>query len=276
VTTSRRAFLAAAGTAALAAACSSDTPPSAGEAVAAEPDGRRPGQAFVLIHGSWHGGWCWARVAQQLRAQGHRVFTPTQTGLGERSHLLGSGITLGTFVTDLVNVLEWEDLTSVVLVGHSFGGIAITGAADQVPHRIRHLVYLDSLILRDGESAFSVFPPEVVTARRRLAQEFSGGVSIPVPDASAFGITDPADAAWVKGKCTPHPIATYEDAMALKHPLGNGLPVTYVAVTPEYGPTAASRTLAREQAGWNYVELAAGHDAMVTTPDGVTEILLGV
>jgi pimeloyl-ACP methyl ester carboxylesterase len=276
VTTSRRAFLAGAGAAVLGAACSSDKEPSARRAVAAGSDGASQGQAFVLIHGSWHGGWCWVRVAKLLRAQGHRVFTPTQTGLGERSHLLTPGIGLGTFVTDLVHVLEWEDLTDVVLVGHSFGGVAITGAADQVPRRIRHLVYLDSLILRDGESAFSVFPPEVVASRRRLAQESSGGLSIPVPDASAFGITDPADAAWVKGRCTPHPISTYEDPMVLKNPLGNGLPVTYVAVTPEYGPTAASRTLAKEQAGWKYVELAAGHDAMVTTPNGVAEILLGV
>ena len=211
-----------------------------------------------------------------MRAAGHRVYTPTQTGLGERSHLLSRDITLDTFVTDLVNVLDWEDLTDAVLIGHSFGGIAITGAADRVPHRIRHLVYLDSLILRDGETTFSVFPPDVVAARRKLAQEFSGGVSIPVPDPKAFGITDPDDAAWVKGKCTPHPISTYEDAMVLKNPVGNGVPATYVAVTPEYGPTAASRTLAKEQTSWRYLEIAAGHDAMVTTPREVVDILLDV
>jgi pimeloyl-ACP methyl ester carboxylesterase len=215
-------------------------------------------------------------VAELLGAAGHRVYSPTQTGLGERSHLLSPGITLDTFVTDLVNVLEWEDLTDAILVGHSFGGIAITGAADRVPHRIRHLVYLDSLILRDGESAFSVFPPDVVEARRKLAQDFSGGVSIPVPDPKAFGITAPEDAAWVKSKCTPHPISTYESAMVLKNPLGNGIPATYVAVTPEYGPTAASRTLAREQKTWRYLEIPAGHDAMVTTPRGVVDILLNV
>jgi pimeloyl-ACP methyl ester carboxylesterase len=265
--TSRRTFLAGAGALALGAACSSDD--------SGDPKARQS-RTFVLIHGSWHGGWCWARVANPLRAQGHRVYTPTQTGLGERSHLLSRDITLDTFVTDLVNVLEWEDLTDVVLVGHSFGGIAVTGAADRVPQRIRHLVYLDSLILRQGETAFSVFPPEVVAARRKLAQDFSGGVSIPVPDAQAFGITDPADGAWVKGKCTPHPISTYEDPMVLKNGVGNGLPATYVAVTPEYGPTAASRVLAREQSGWRYREIAAGHDAMVTTPAAVIDILLGV
>ena len=107
---------------------------------------------FVLLHGAFHGGWCWARVAPILRAAGHTVFTPTQTGLGERAHLLHPGITLTTFVDDVVGVLETEELTDVVLVGHSFGGAAITGAAERVKHRLRHLVYLDSAIPQSGRS----------------------------------------------------------------------------------------------------------------------------
>src|SRR5687767_4165040 len=178
--TSRRTFLATTGALAFGAACSSNERDSTlvGAVPSKGTGNEERDRTYVLIHGSWHGGWCWARVAELLGAAGHRVYSPTQTGLGERSHLLSPGITLDTFVTDLVNVLEWEDLTDAILVGHSFGGIAITGAADRVPHRIRHLVYLDSLILRDGESAFSVFPPDVVEARRKLAQDFSGGVSI--------------------------------------------------------------------------------------------------
>lgn len=127
--TTRRGFLAAAGATALTAACASAKETSAS---------KTPPKTYVLLHGAWHGGWCWKRVAEPLRASGHQVYTPTQTGLGERSHLLSENLTLDIFIQDLVNVLEWEDLTDVVLVGHSFGGVVITGAADRVPGRIRH------------------------------------------------------------------------------------------------------------------------------------------
>lgn len=229
---------------------------------------------FVLLHGAWHGAWCWRRVAAMLREQGHAVYTPTQTGLGERSHLLSRDVDLETFADDLVNVLLWEDLEDVILVGHSFGGIAITAAADRCPERIRHLIYLDSLILKNGQSPFSVVPADVAEARRKLARESSGGLSMPVPDPSAFGVTDPADAQWVRSKCTPHPLATYEDTLELKHPVGNGLPVTYVAVKPDYAPLAAVREWVRPRTDWHYIEIDAGHDAMVTSPDAVVDVLL--
>lgn len=233
-------------------------------------------KTFVLLHGAWHGAWCWSKVAPALRAAGHVVYTPTQTGVGERSHLLSKDITLDTFVKDLVNVLEFEDLKDVVLVGHSFGGIGITGAADRVPSRIRHLVYLDSLILQNGQSPFSVLPPDVVAARRKLAQESSGGLSLPVPDPKAFGVTDPTDTAWLKAKCTPHPLSTYEDSLKLKGPVGNGLPATYVAVKPDYAPLVNSRAFAKAQKDWRYVEMDAGHDAMVTSPKSLIGLLLNV
>ena len=233
-------------------------------------------KTYVLLHGAWHGGWCWRDIADALRKSGHKVFVPTQTGLGERSHLLSNEITLDLFVQDLVNVLEWEDLNNVILVGHSFGGIGITGAADRVPDRIKHLVYLDSLILQNGESPFSVIPQDVVQARRKLAQEFSGGISMPVPPPEAFGVTEPSQAEWLKSKCTPHPISTYESTLSLKNPVGNGLPATYVAVVPDYGPTVASRAFAKNRKDCEYIEMDAGHDAMVTSPDAVIKLLLGI
>ena len=116
------------------------------------------GNTFVLLHGAWHGGWCWHDVAVLLRAQGHSVTAPTQTGLGERRHLLSGAITLETFVQDLVEHLEAEEIEDAILVGHSFGGMAISGAADRVPQRIRHLVYLDSMVLEDGQAFFDVLP----------------------------------------------------------------------------------------------------------------------
>ena len=139
-------------------------------------------RTFVLVHGAWHGGWCWKRVRDILEAAGHRVYTPTQTGLGERSHLLGPGITLDTFVRDVFNVLVWEDLHEVILVGHSFGGASITGVADRERNRIAHLVYLDALVPQSGQSPFSVIGEDVAARRREQAVEASGGVWMLPPD----------------------------------------------------------------------------------------------
>jgi len=231
---------------------------------------------FVLLHGAWHGAWCWKHVSGRLRAAGHNVYTPTLTGLGERSHLLGPDITLETCAQDLINVFLWEELCDVVLVGHSFGGIAASAAADRIRDRIKHLVYLDSLIIQSGESPFSVVPAEVAQARRDLARQSPGGLSIPVPPPEAFGVTDAADAQWLREKCTPHPLSTYESTLALQHPIGNGLPTTYVAVRPEYAPLAAVRQWARTRKDWDYLEIDAGHDAMVTSPDTVADLLLRI
>lgn len=228
---------------------------------------------FVLLHGAWHGAWCWKRVSDSLRAAGHTVYTPTLTGLGERSHLLSADITLETCAQDLINVFLWEDLRDVVLVGHSFGGIAASAAADRIPERIRHLVYLDSLLIQDGESPFSVVPAEVAQARRALARQSPGGISIPVPPAAAFGVTDANDVQWLQEKCTPHPVSTYESTLALRNPLGNGLATTYVAVRPDYAPLATVRQWVRGHTTWEYLEIDAGHDAMVTSPGTVTDLL---
>src|SRR3981189_2941505 len=165
-------------------------------------------QAFVLVHGAWHGGWCWSRVADRLRAGGLQVFTPTQTGLGERKHLLSKDITLDTFTKDIANVIEAEELSNVVLVGHSFGGLSISGVADAMPARIRHLVYLDSLMVEGGKKPFDSLPPDVVAARLKAAEESSGGLSLPAPPPSAFGVSDAKDTEWVKRRLTPHPPRT--------------------------------------------------------------------
>ena len=109
-------------------------------------------KTFVLVHGAWHGGWCWRRVADRLEGKGHKVFVPTMTGLGDRSHLLTKGINLDTHITDIVNVLKWEDLKDIVLVGHSYGGIIVSGVADQMHDKIASIVFLDAFVPEDGDS----------------------------------------------------------------------------------------------------------------------------
>ena len=233
---------------------------------------------FVLVHGGFHGGWCWQPVAQRLRAQGHQVSCPTQTGLGERRHLMSNTLTLAIFVQDIVNHLDSEDLRDVVLVGHSFGGLAISGAAEQMPGRIRHLVYLDALILQPHQTPFGVLPPDVVQARRQGCAELDGVRCFMPPPVTAFGI--PADhpmASWVQARLTPQPASLYDSPLHLSGPPGQGLPCTYVACTdPALPSVASSQAWARQQPDWCWRELTTGHDAMITDPDRVADLLLQI
>ena len=230
---------------------------------------------FVLVHGGFHGGWCWKLVAERLKAMGHAVTHPTSTGFGERRHLLRADLSLDTLVQDLVNHLEAEELTDVVLVGHSFGGLSISGAADRVPRRIRHLVYLDSLIIQPGQTPFGALPADVVAQRRQSCQDYGGVRCFPPLPVTAFGIPpDHPDAAWVQRRLTPQPESLYDSVLHLENPVGNGLPCTYVACTkPLLASVAGSQAWARSQPGWRWVEMDACHDAMVTEPDRLASLL---
>jgi pimeloyl-ACP methyl ester carboxylesterase len=231
---------------------------------------------FVLVHGAWHGGWCWGRVRPLLEAEGHRVLTPTQTGLGERAHLLSPAIDLELFAEDIARVFLMEDLSDVVLVGHSFAGAAITGLADRMPERLRQLVYLDALIVESGETPMSRVPAEVAEQRMAASRAFDGGLSMPVPPPEAFGVTRPEDIGWIGDRLVPHPLRTFMSALTLANPIGNGVPATYIACTePWYGPLASSRERARAL-GWPMREIATGHDAMVTAPGGLARLLTDI
>ncbi len=203
------------------------------------------------------------------------MFCPTLTGLGERAHLLGRDVNVSTHVQDVVALLEAEELADVVLVGHSYGGIVITGVAARAKRRLRRLVYLDSAIVEDGASWSEIGAPQLVAERRRLAQESSGGVSLPVPDARIFGLTDPEDVAWVQRRLTPHPFGGYDEKMGWGVPVGNGLPKVYVDCTePAYAGLAAVKDRYRGKPGWQFVNLKTGHDAMVSAPAETAQLLL--
>jgi pimeloyl-ACP methyl ester carboxylesterase len=237
---------------------------------------KAPGTTFVLVHGAWHGGWCWRRVADRLTAAGHRVFCPTLTGLGERAHLLSREVNLSMHIADVVGLLEAEELENVVLAGHSYGGIVITGVAARAKARLRQLVYVDAALVEDGQSWSQIMLPEVAAARRKLAQESSGGVSLPVPEASVFGLSDPADLAWVQRRMTPQPFGPFDEKMHWGGPIGNGLPKLYLdCVAPLYANLAPTKDRIRGKPGWPFVELKTGHDAMVSAPAETAKLLLG-
>jgi pimeloyl-ACP methyl ester carboxylesterase len=229
--------------------------------------------SFVLVHGGWFGGWCWKRVADILRSRGHIVYTPTLTGLGERQHLISKDVTMDTHILDIVHLVKYEQLQNIILVGHSYAGGPISGVADRIPDSIKSLVYLDSLILPVGKSPFDINPPEIADARRKLSMESSGGLTIPVPDHSTWGIP-PEDVAWVTSSCVPHPTSTWESKLRLDNPLGNGLPVLYIASSsPHYYPTSPSRLYAQSRTDWTYTEIPTGHCPMISHPDILAECL---
>ncbi len=210
-----------------------------------------------------------------MRAQGHEVFTPTLTGLGERAHLLRADTGLDTCIADICAVIESEELHDVILVGHSFAGPVISGVADRLAGRLRQLVYLDALVVQSGESALSVFPLEVQRERSKTIDP--EGLRMAIPDPEKFGVTDPAQAAWLRRRLTPHPLKAYTDPLMLGHPPGHGLRKTYIAVTdPWYAPLAGIRDWVRSQPGWEYRELAAGHDAMLTSPGPLAALLMAL
>jgi pimeloyl-ACP methyl ester carboxylesterase len=230
---------------------------------------------FVLVHGAWHGAWCWRRVIASLRSAGHVVFAPTLTGFGERVHLTRADLTIEDFATDIVNVIAAEELNDVILVGHSFGGNPVSAVADRVPERLKRLVYVDTLVLKDGESGFSVLDPAIVAQRIELAEKTSGGITIPPPSPGAFGVTDPSDAEWLRRQLTPLPLNCYREPIHLKHPLGNGVGKTYIACkNPIYQPAVLTHEWVKSQADWRYLELSTGHDAMITDPEGLAEMLV--
>ncbi|WP_084113112.1 alpha/beta fold hydrolase [Belnapia moabensis] len=238
------------------------------------------GKTYLLVHGSWVGGWFWAPVAERLRGMGHRVFAPTLTGLGERRHLLSLDVTLDTLVDDVVHVIGAEELQDIILIGHSFGGIPITGVADRLPESIRHLVYLDANIPESGRSFLDTLPPEVAETRRQAARAAGGRVpALPPPLAAigALGVSEGSVADWLRRRMTPMPLAYYETPLTLNHPVGNGRPCTFVSFTnPASPPQESSRQWARGRAGWGWMELAVGHAAPVTAPDEVARLLAGI
>src|ERR1700740_1432246 len=144
---------------------------------------------FALVHGAWHGGWCWRRFVANLPSAGHVVFAPTLTRFGERVHLIHADLTLDDFATDVVNLIAAEELNDVILVGHSFGGNVISAVADRGPEPLKHLVYVDTLVLKDGESGFSVLDPAIVAQRIELAEKTSGGMTITAPCPVVFGVS---------------------------------------------------------------------------------------
>jgi pimeloyl-ACP methyl ester carboxylesterase len=228
--------------------------------------------AFVLVHGGWHGGWCWRFVAAALRRADHDVYTPSLTGLGDRAHLARPGIDLELHIQDVVALLEMEDLREVVLLGHSYGGMVVTGVADRCTARIRNLVYLDAFVPENGKCALDYIVPERAAAFRRDGEQ-SG--SIAPPPLSLWGLTRPEHVAFVKPRETRHPFHTFSQPIRLENEAALArLPKSFIyCSSPATGSFDRFATKYRRDPSWLFFELKTGHDAMILVPDQLTAIL---
>ena len=233
-----------------------------------------PMTTYVLVHGAWHGSWCWKRVRKALQAARHEVFTPTLTGVGERSHLNSPSINLDTHVDDVANLIRWEQLSDIILCGHSYGGCVISGVADRLPDRIRALIYLDAFVLEDGECLFDLLSEERTKAMRQLTTTAGDGWKVtPIP-AEVFQV-NPHDRAWVDAQCTPQSLACFEQPIKLTGGLDHIRNATHILATGfrEGSPFPASHERAKAK-GWNTLTMPCGHHVMLDLPGELTAFLL--
>lgn len=229
---------------------------------------------FVLVHGGGHGGWCFQPLARVLRDGGHDVYTPTLTGLGERSHLFRAGVDLDCHVTDIVALLHYEDLRDAILVGHSYGGMVITGAADRAADRVGHRVYLDAKEPRDGQSLVDVSGPFMVAARKD--SRIVDGVEMclfPSDDTLPFyGVVDRETLEWMRERLTPHPWRCFEQPLVLTNPAAlQAIPQSHISTTA-FMPLRNVERL-RERSDGRVWDIDTGHDLMLTEPRAVAEML---
>ena len=229
---------------------------------------------FVLVHG----GWCWQKVIPFLEEAGHEVYAPTLTGLAERASELSPDVGLDTHIQDIVGLLEEKNLQGVILVGHSYGGMVITGVVDRVPERIAHLVYLDTFVPRDGESMVDISRIVIWILRKQTRPD-----GWRVDPRGTFGVTTEPDLSWVRSKVTPQSLKTFEQPLHLKNPaIVSAKPRTHIAFTGGgfffslMRHVLARRALPPTEAGWRLRQLPTGHDAMITMPRELADLLLEV
>jgi pimeloyl-ACP methyl ester carboxylesterase len=230
---------------------------------------------YVLVHGGGHGGWCYGKVARRLRVEGHDVYTPSLTGCGDRAHLVSPAVDLDMHIRDVVHLLHFEDLRDVILVGHSYGGMVITGVADRAADRIGKLVYLDAANPTNGQSLVDV-TAGAITAVRQQSEVIDGAevVLLPAPGAAAFfGVTDPDDAAWMDERLTAHPWRTFEQKLELTNEDALWAIPQYHIVCTSTLATRDPELMGKARDAGRLWDIDTGHDLMVTEPDFVARTL---
>ncbi|RDH74567.1 alpha/beta hydrolase [Mycolicibacterium moriokaense] len=229
---------------------------------------------IVLVHGGGHGGWCFQPLARLLRRSGHEVYTPTLTGLGDRAHLFRAGVDLDCHIDDVAALLHYEDLDRAVLVGHSYGGMVITGAADRAPDRVGHLVYLDAKAPRDGQSLVDVAGPFMAAARTdsRIVDGVEMCLFPSDQTIQFYGVVDPQTVQWMRARLTPHPWRCFEQPIRLANQTTlQSIPQSHISTTAFMSLRNVDRL--REVSDGRVWDIDTGHDLMITEPQKVAQLL---
>jgi pimeloyl-ACP methyl ester carboxylesterase len=226
---------------------------------------------FVLVHGAWHGGWIWERVRHTLESPGHRIYSPTLTGLGERAHLASREVGLDTHIEDVLNVVKYQGLNEIILVGHSYAGVVITAVADRIPENISRIAYLDAVIPRHGQSFFDSASSGLRDKIEPAVMRYGDGWKIPVRRVENLGLVEREDIDWVMPRLVPHPYRTFCDRVQLQLPVESLPPRSYINCIRKK-PRGGPRSLQAEGID-DYHEISTGHDAMITAPGEVAELL---
>jgi pimeloyl-ACP methyl ester carboxylesterase len=234
--------------------------------------GTRP--PFVLVHGAWQGNWVWERVADQLRAAGHRVYTPSLTGLGERAHLAGPEIDLETHIADVAGVIEHHELDGIVLCGHSYGGMVVASVADRLSQRVKSLVFLDAFIPTPGKSLFDMQPPEMAQRMRDEAKAEGDGWRIKRLSGNYFRVANPDDVARLDRRAVDQPIGTMDQKATITGAWETIPHLAYIRAAGHRGPFGQFGDRVRGQEKWQYFEVPCGHNVMLDMPEALTGILL--
>jgi pimeloyl-ACP methyl ester carboxylesterase len=228
------------------------------------------GKTFLVCHGAWGGGWAWKKMHPLMQAAGHRLVTPTCTGLGEREHLASPSIDLETHIRDILNVIQYEDLRDIVLIGHSYGGMVATGVADRARDRIAQLIYLDAFVPKNGQSLLDLNEP----ARQRMQDQARAGDGWRLPPLPSPPDTTAADLEWMSARRVDMPLKCFEQKLKLEHGEPS-LPRSYIyakRISPADTFGQFSRRL-RSEPGWNYHEIDASHSPAVTAPETLMALL---
>ncbi|MFT4119173.1 alpha/beta fold hydrolase [Bradyrhizobium sp.] len=236
----------------------------------------QPDKIFVLIHGANHGGWCYDRVAAILRSQGNQVFAPTLAGLAERASMDARRINLTTHIDEIVALFEREDLRDVILCGHSYGGMVISGVADRIPDRIGNLVFLDAVVPESGKSMNDyVFPGWRLLPIMISVWLFGRGCRLTPPPPAWFFKVNKADQAMVNRRLTSQPYATLTEKIRIGNN-GDRIPThTYIYATNWGNPQITKQyELAKQREGWTVFEVESGHDIMIDAPKELANLLL--
>jgi pimeloyl-ACP methyl ester carboxylesterase len=231
---------------------------------------------FVLVHGGFMGGWSWKKIKTLLELQGHEVYTPTLTGLGDRSHLQNGSIDLNTHIQDIKNLIIYENLQNVTLVGHSYAGLIIAVIASELPERLAHVIYLDALVPDNGDSLFNLVDPSLAEFFKSSARDTGNGLCVPAFEIPEGGLIDKADVTWCNVRLTPQSLHSFEQKVYFNPATIRKISTAFIHCTQNNDATLQRMKIKAQDREMHYYEIRSNHFPMIDVPYALSDLLLAI